>query len=157
MAGVPRRLPILMILAVVAVLATGCGSKGSTSTPVACAGSSGTYQKALQAAPDAVRLGGETPISDCFTGTEDPNVAHAVIAAASSLNADARRDPGGPAAVQLGYLAGAVHAGTAHVPSDADFVRRVDAAARFNPNGGSLGAAFERAFGKGYAAGEATG
>jgi hypothetical protein len=59
--------------------------------------------------------------------------------------------------VQLGYLAGAVHEGTTHVPSEADLVRRVDSAARYNPGGGTLGAAFERAFGKGYAAGEATG
>jgi hypothetical protein len=157
MARVHRRPPILAALTLFAVLVAGCGSKGSTSVPVACAGSAGAYLKALQAAPKAVRLAGETPISDCFTGAEDPNVAHAVIAAASSLNAAARRDPGGSATVQLGYLAGAVHQGTAHVPSDADLVRRVDTAARYNPGGGSLGAAFERAFGKGYAAGEATG
>jgi hypothetical protein len=105
----------------------------------------------------AVRLEGDTPISDCFTGTEDPNIDHAVIAAASRLNAQARRDPAGPAAVELGYLSGAVRAGTAHVPSAADLVRRVDTAARYLPGGGTPGAAFERSFGKGYAAGEATG
>jgi hypothetical protein len=154
---VPRRSAILALLALAATLAAGCGSKGSTSTPVACAASTEQYLKALEAAPGAVRLQGETPISGCFTGVEDPNIAHAVVTAVSRLNAEARQDPGGKATVELGYLAGAVHTGTAHVPSDADLVRRVDTAARFNPGGGTLGASFERAFGKGYAAGEATG
>jgi hypothetical protein len=124
---------------------------------VACAGTANDYLEALRAAPGAVRLDGETAISDCFTGEEDPNVAHAVIGAVSRLNAQARRDPAGPATVRLGYLAGAVHKGTARVPSEADLVRRVDTGARYAPGGASMGAAFERAFGKGYAAGEATG
>lgn len=148
---------ILMAAALAVVLAAGCGSKGSSAAPVACAGSADSYLKVLQAAPGPVRLAGETPISDCFTGTEGPDVGQAVIEAASRLNAQARRDPSSAATVQLGYLAGAVHAGTAHVPSEADLVRRVDTAARYSPGGGSLGAAFERAYGKGYAAGEATG
>jgi hypothetical protein len=157
MAVMPRTPMIIAVAAVIALLVAGCGSKGSSAAPVACAGSADSYLKALQAAPGAVRLAGETPISDCFTGTEGPNVGESVIGAASRLNAQAQRDPGGAATVQLGYLAGAVHAGTAQVPSDADLVRRVDSAARYAPGGGSLGAAFERAYGKGYAAGEATG
>lgn len=152
-----RPFPVLAVLALAAALAAGCGSKGSTSTPIACAATTEQYLKALESAPGAVRLQGDTAISDCFTGAEDPNIAHAVVTAVSRLNAQARRDPGGQATVELGYLAGAVHVGTAHVPSDADLVRRVDTAARYQPGGGTLGAAFERAFGKGYAAGEATG
>jgi hypothetical protein len=157
MISVLPRVPILGLLAIAAVLAAGCGSKGSTATPAACTGAARDYLEALQAAPAAVRLDGETSISDCFPGTEGPDVGQAVIDAASRLNAKARRDPAGAATVQLGYLAGAVHQGTAHVPSEADLVRRVDSAARYAPGGGSLGAAFERAYGKGYAAGEATG
>jgi hypothetical protein len=148
----------ILALAVGLVLAlAGCGSKGSTSTPVACAGSPASYLMALNAAPGPVRLAADTPISDCFTGTEGPDVTDSVITAVSRLNAEARRDPAGSATVELGYLAGAVHKGTAHVPSDADLVRRVDTAARYVPGGGTPGAAFERSFGKGYAAGEATG
>ena len=145
------------IVAVAAALVAGCGSKGSTAVPGACGGSAGDYLKPLQAAPGTVRLAGETPISDCFTGTEPPDVDQAVIEAASRLNAEARRDPGGQSTVELGYLAGAVHEGTSQVPSEADLVRRVDSAARYMPGDSSLGAAFERAYGKGYAAGEATG
>jgi len=134
-----------------------CGSKGSTSAPSACLEPVGAWLSALESAPSAVRLGGGTPISDCFTGAEPPDIAQTAVKAATVLNSQARRDPGGQGTVSLGYLDGAVHLGTAHVPSEADLVRRVDTAARYNPHGGSLGAAFERAFGKGYAAGEATG
>jgi hypothetical protein len=135
-----------------------CGSKGSTSAPTACLDPPGAWLSALKSAPEAVRLGGDTQISSCFTGAESPDTAQTAVKAATVLNAQARRDPGGQASVSLGYLDGAVHVGTAHVPSEADLVRRVDTAARYNPHGGgSLGAAFEHAFGKGYAAGEATG
>jgi hypothetical protein len=134
-----------------------CGSKASTSTPSACLEPVGAWLSALQSAPEPVRLSDDTPIGDCFTGAESPDIAQTAVKVATVLNAQARRDPGGQATVSLGYLDGALHAGTTHVPSDADLVRRVDTAARYNPHGGSLGAAFERAFGKGYAAGEATG
>jgi predicted small lipoprotein YifL len=148
------------ITAAAVLLVTGlaaCGSKGSTSTPDACLTPVGGWLKALQAAPDQVLLDGQAPISDCFTGAEDPGIGQTAIKAATVLNQQARRDPGGAATVELGYLDGAIHEGTTHVPSEADLVRRVESAARYNPGGGSPGAAFERAFGKGYAAGEATG
>lgn len=148
-------------IAAAAVLLVGslaaCGSKGSTSAPSACLEPVGGWLKALESAPGAVRLAGQTPISDCFTGAEAPDVSQTAIKVATDLNAQARHNPGGAATLRLGYLAGALHQGTSHLPSEADLVRRVDAAARYNPHGGSLGAAFERAFGKGYAAGEATG
>jgi hypothetical protein len=151
------RLATIGLAVLAAAALAGCGSKASDTAPAACVASAGQYLKALQAAPDAVRLGGETPISDCFTGDESPAIGQAVIRAATLLNVAARRDPASPATVRLGYLAGAVHEGTSHVPSAADLVRQVDTSARYNPDGGTLGAAFERAFGKGYAAGQATG
>ena len=144
-------------VALVAAGLAACGSKGSTSVSSACLEPVGAWLSALKSAPGAVRLGGDTQISSCFNGAEPPDVAQTAVRAATVLNAQARRDPGGQATVSLGYLDGALHAGTAHVPSEADLLRRVDTAARYNPHGGSLGAAFERAFGKGYAAGEATG
>lgn len=134
-----------------------CGSKGSTDAPAACLTPVSGWLTALESAPGAVRLGGDMQISSCFTGAESPDIAQTAVKAATILNARARRSPGGDGTVSLGYLDGAVHVGTAHVPSEADLVRRIDTAARYNPHGGSLGAAFEHAFGKGYAAGEATG
>jgi len=155
MESMRRAIAAAAVLLVSALAA--CGSKGSTSAPNACLDPVGAWLSALQSAPSAVRLSGQTPISDCFTGTESLDVAQTAVKAATLLNAKARRDPGGQGTVSLGYLDGAVHVGTAHVSSEADLVRRIDTAARYNPHGGSLGAAFERAFGKGYAAGEATG
>jgi hypothetical protein len=134
-----------------------CGSKGSTSAPTACLDPSGAWLSALKSAPSPVRLGGDTQIRSCFTGAESPDISQTAVKVATVLNAQARRDPGGQGSISLGYLVGAIHVGTAHVPSEADLVRRIDTAARYNPHGGSLGAAFERGFGKGYAAGEATG
>ncbi len=142
------------MLATLALL-VGCGSSGGGSAPAACLAPTADYLRALQSAPAEVRLGDDTAISDCFTGTEDPGIGQTVIRAATALNAAARRDPGGPRTVSLGYLAGAVHQGAEHAAgADADLVRRLDVAARFSPGGGTLGAAFERAYGKGYAAGE---
>lgn len=141
------------MLATLALL-VGCGSSGGAA-PAGCLAPAADYLKALESAPAEVRLGGTTAISDCFTGSEDPGIGQTVITAATALNAEARRDPEGPQTVRLGYLAGAVHEGASHASgADADLVRRLDAAARFSPGGGTLGAAFERAYGKGYAAGE---
>ena len=153
---------IAAIVALVATLLAACGSGNGEATPVACLGSAPRYLNALQDAPREVRLRGQTAISDCFAGTQpagdQAQVGETVIQAATRLNADARRNPGGHQNVMLGYLVGAVHQGASHSSGiNADLVRRLDAAARFNPGGGSPGAVFERAFGKGYAAGEDTG
>jgi hypothetical protein len=159
---VRMRRSIAAIAALVATVLVACGSEDGGTTPVACLSPAPRYLAALQDAPGEVRVGGETAISDCFAGTQSAGdqaqVGQTVIDAATSLNADARRHPGGHENVMLGYLVGAVHEGAAHSSGiNADLVRRLDAAARFNPGGGSPGAAFERAFGKGYAAGEDTG
>jgi hypothetical protein len=156
-----RRLAPVIVLGC-ALAAAGCGSTGATGTPTACLSPAGAYLGALRDAPGAVRLGGGTAISSCFSDTQGggelANVGQSVIKAATELNAEARRDPGGTAAIELGYLDGAVRKGTSGTAgSEADLMRRVESAARFNPGGGSPGAAFERAFGKGYAAGEDSG
>src|SRR4051812_22105723 len=145
-----------------ALIAAGCASSGSSATPVACLEPATRYLAALEDAPGEVRLGAGTAISSCFSDTQQAgdqaNVGQTVIKVATLLNARARRDPAGGATVQLGYLDGAVRKGAAGAGGiDVDLVRRLEAAARFNPGGGSPGAAFERAYGKGYAAGESTG
>jgi hypothetical protein len=155
-----RRAALLLVLVV--AFATGCGSSSESATPTACLASPGRYLEALRAAPGEVRLGGDTAISDCFGATQGAgelaNVGRTVIQVATQLNAQARRDPASHATVMLGYLAGAVHEGASHAQgADTDLVRRLDAAARYEPGGGVPGAAFERAFGKGYAAGEQSG
>jgi hypothetical protein len=110
--------------------------------------------RALAAAPGEVRLEGDTPISDCLVpeqeGGDLAGVGQEMVKAATDLNAAARRDPTGREAVQLGYLIGAVERGAEGI--HADLVRRINAAARFSPQG-LLPAEFERTFGPGYRAG----
>lgn len=138
-----------------------CGST-EEQTAVACLSNSAAYVSALASAPDAVLLEGETPISDCLVADQDVGAQNAVglaaIEAATQLNARARQEPGGDATVQLGYLIGAIQEGAATTGGiHTDLVRRLDAAARFNPGGEALSAAFEQALGVGYAAGQSAG
>lgn len=134
----------------------GCGS-GDDETAAACLGSADDYLEALEDAPGEVRLGGDTPISDCLVSGQEAGelstVGSATVEAATRLNSEARRAPGSEATVQLGYLVGAVQEGAAETGGiHADLVRRVDSAARFNKGGEPFPAAFERALGEGYAA-----
>ena len=149
------RIAALAATALIAVLAAGCGDDSESDTPQACLGTAAEYRQALAAAPDDVSLGDGTAISDCLpaeqTSGELASAGEVMITAATDLNADARNDPTGPAAIQLGFLVGAIERGAD--PIHADLVRRVNTAARFIPGGGLLPAEFERTFGQGYSAG----
>lgn len=137
----------------------GCGSSQDDQAPASCLVGNEGYLKALQRAPAPVLLGSTTPISDCLVpqqeGGELANIGQEMIVTATKLNAEARRDPAGPASVQLGYLIGAVSKGAD--PIHTDLVRRLNSSARFSETGGTLPASFERAFGRGYAAGRQSG
>jgi hypothetical protein len=99
------------------------------------------------------------PISDCLvpnqTGGQLASIGRSMVIAATRLNVDARRDPAGPAALQLGYLLGAVSKGADAIHTD--LVRRLNSAAHFSEAGATQSAGFERAFGRGYAAGHQSG
>ena len=105
-----------------------------------------------------MRLAGTTPISECLVPEQDAgqlaNIGQEMIVAATKLNAAARAGSI-PATVQLGYLIGAVAKGADAIHTD--LARRLNAAARFSQTGGTLPASFERAFGRGYAAGHTSG
>ena len=152
MVEVRRAVALLLPIALIC----GCGSDDSE-TPTACLAPANAYLEALEDVPGEVRLDGATPISDCVvtsqSGGELSQVGSATVDAATQLNARARRDPSGDATVQLGYLVGAVQEGAAETGGiHADLVRRLDTAARATEGDESLSAAFERAFGEGYAA-----
>jgi hypothetical protein len=153
------RLSAAVAAAAAGALIAGCGSSQHDQAPAACLVPNNGYLRALEDAPAPVRLAGSTAISSCLVPEQEAGqlgtIGHEMIVAATKLNAEARRDPGGPAAVQLGYLIGAVSKGAD--PIHTDLVRRINASAHFNESGGSLPATFERAFGRGYAAGQATG
>jgi hypothetical protein len=147
------------VLVAALLLLTGCGTKTNDEAPAACLATNQGYLRALERAPGEVRLGGSTPISACLVPEQDAgqlaNVGREMIVAATKLNAEARQDPEGAASVQLGYLLGAVGRGADAIHTD--LVRRLNSAARFSESGGALPAGFERAFGRGYAAGQRTG
>src|ERR1041384_7752376 len=88
------------------LLAAGCGS-ASDETPVACLDGQGAYIGALGDAPGEVLLSGEVAISDCLAenqmGGDLAAVGGTMLDAATTLNAEAREDPGGSANLQLGY------------------------------------------------------
>jgi hypothetical protein len=151
-----------ILVAAAALALAGCGDDDEATTPVACIADADSYVVALEAAPGDVRLAGTTPIGDCIvdgqSGGDLAQVGEPMVTAATRLNERAREDPAGDATLQLGFLVGAVQEAASTTGGiHEDLVRRLDAAARFNEGGEPLPAAFERAFGEGYAAGQASG
>src|SRR5215207_1511312 len=134
-----RRLLLPPALAVsLALLAAACGGTDDE-TPVACLNGPGAYLRALERAPEEVRLPGGTPISGCLAENQSAGdlaaVGNATLEAATALNAEARADPGGAANVRLGYLIGAVQAGAEETDGvHAELVRRLLAAATYSPH-----------------------
>jgi hypothetical protein len=152
----------IVLAALAALLAAGCGAQNDGSTPVACLEGASAYLNALRVAPGEVRLAGETPISDCPTvnqqGGDLATVGEATVEAATRLNARARAEDGGRAAVQLGYLLGAVQRGAERTEGiHSDLVRRLTVAARFSPDRQPLSPAFLAAYKRGFDAGRANG
>ena len=152
------RLPVAAIALICALLAVvGCGSGDDAETPAACLGGTGAYLAALRAAPGEVLLGGSVPIEDCLTKGQSAGdlaeIGTTTLGVATRLNDSARRAPGGPAPVELGYLVGAFEQaaqGTAGI--HADLVRRIETAARYAPSSGSLPREFRAAYDRGFAA-----
>ena len=146
------------VVATVALIALGAGcSSDEEQTPEACLVSSDEYLLALEAAPAEVRLDG-TPISECLTPSQEggqlARVGEQMILVATELNAEARRDPSGGAALRLGYLIGAITEGADAI--HADLVRRLNSAANFSPDQ-LQPTEFQRDFGRGFAAGQESG
>jgi hypothetical protein len=154
------RLAALALIASLALVG-GCGDSDD-STPVACLEGAGAYGRALAAAPDEVLLEDETLISECLTrnqsGGDLSRVGEALIETATELNAEAREDAGGGAALRLGYQLGAVERGTAESEGiHSDLLRRLVVAARFAPGKQPLPPEFVRAYREGFDAGRAEG
>jgi hypothetical protein len=156
-----RSLGLATSICIAGLLAAGCGSAGE-STPANCLEGAGAYERALKAAPDEVLLGDETQIGECLTrnqsGGDLARVGEAMLETATALNAEARQDPGGDAAVRLGYLLGAVARGSEEGEGiHADLVRRLTVAARYAPGKQPLSPAFLAAYREGFEAGRSDG
>ena len=146
---------------VVLSLVIGCGSSDD-STPVACLEGGDAYERALTAAPDEVLLEGETLISECLARNQSSGdltrVGEAMIEAATALNAEAREEPGGEAAVRLGYLLGASQRGAEESEGiHSDLVRRLAVAARYAPGRQPLTREFLAGYREGFDAGRTGG
>jgi hypothetical protein len=149
---------LLAAVAVFAIAAAGCGDQDDDSTPVACLEGAAAYEKALESAPGEVRLQGETPIGDCLapnqTAGDLARVGEAMIEAATDLNAEARSEDGGQAAVRLGYLLGAAERGSEESEGiHSDLVRRLTVAARYAPDRQPLSQEFLDSYAEGFEAG----
>jgi hypothetical protein len=158
-----RRLLLLLatVLGLLAIAASGCG-RPDDSTPAACLEGAPAYLHALGDAPGKVELGGTAPISSCLaqnqTGGDLATVGDAMLTAAVKLNAEARDGPGGAANLQLGYLLGAAQRGADGTEGiHAELIRRLSAAARYNPDNRPLPAIFLHTYSAGFEAGQAHG
>jgi hypothetical protein len=154
-----RRLALIALLA--SLVLGGCGGTDDN-TPVACLDGAGAYLGALADAPGMVRLSGEVPISDCLAenqaGGDLAAIGGAMLSATTTLNAEARANPGGGANLRLGYLLGAVQRGAARTSGiHAELVRRLAAAARYSPDNRPLPPSFQRAYREGFDAGRTRG
>jgi hypothetical protein len=152
---------VAALLALTVLALAGCGS-ADESTPVACLEGASAYERALKAAPAEVLLEDETLVSECLTrnqsGGDLTRVGEALIETATALNAEAREDPGGEAAVRLGYLLGAVERGSEESEGiHSDLVRRLTVAARYAPGSQPLTQEFLVAYRKGFEAGREDG
>jgi hypothetical protein len=153
-----RRLSPPVVLIALALIVAGCGSADEDSTPVACLSGPNQYFTALENAPKPVRLPGDVPISDCLVENQSAGdlatVGGTLVKVATELNARARRDPGGPPTVQLGYLVGVVEKGASDTHGiHAELLRRIEAAALYGPAGKPPPPPFDQAYRTGYAAG----
>jgi hypothetical protein len=157
----------LLSLAAVAALLSGCGGSGRDEhAPAACREGQAAILDALRAAPGEVVLGGEAPLSDCLVpGAEEGELAdlgEGTIAAANQLNAEARAGAGAEggdrAALELGYLVGAISRGEEDTEGvHNELLRRLTVSAKFAPQGESLSPGFLAAYKKGFAAGRSHG
>jgi hypothetical protein len=152
-----HRIACLCTLLLLAVMA-GCGSDDEDSTPVACLEGAGTYLDALERAPRPVRLDDDVPISGCLVPNQSAgdltNVGGTILEVTTQLNAEARREPGGPPTVQLGYLVAAVDKGAEETEGiHAELQRRIESAALYGPAGKPPPPPFDQTYRRGYAAG----
>jgi hypothetical protein len=151
-----RALVAPAVLVCLAIALVGCGGQDD-STPTACLEGANTYLAALHSAPGAVKLNGETPISDCLAENQQAGdlatIGAAMLKTATELNAEARAEPGEAANLQLGYLLGAAQLGADRSEGiHADLIRRLTVAARYTPEG-PLPAGFLGTYAKGFDAG----
>jgi hypothetical protein len=148
----PMELRVALV-AVAGMVAAGCGTSDRP-LPAACSQGTTPLARALHAAPGRVVLEKGARLSDCVRRADDA-VELQEFATGATLVADrlAAKAPGSErAAIELGYLIGAVRLGARHTAGvHAELVRRLERAAQPVP------ARRRSALNSGLAAGERTG
>ena len=111
----PLRRSVLTLVLLLSMPVSGCGREEEEPLPAACRQGEGAIRAALRSAPATVTVDG-VPLSGCLTPDSDSGdvqeVGTAFLGVAAELSAKAEAQPESSAAVQLGYLIGAVHRGT---------------------------------------------
>ena len=107
-----------LLIPVVALATAACAKSEQNTTPVACLEGPAKLERALESAPQPVRINGRIPISTCVV-PDQPNAdliefGTAAVEAATRLSAEARKSgvEGIAAAIRAGYLVGAVERGS---------------------------------------------
>lgn len=111
-----------------ALVLAGCASEGEVTAPVGCKTGPEALRRALADAPGQVSLRG-TPLSECLARSSDQadiqTVGVAFVEVAAELAPEARAQPDGRAALELGYLVGAARSGAKPGLHD-ELVRRLE-------------------------------
>lgn len=122
--------PSLHAAALCALVLGACGSSDPPPLPAACLDGPAATLRALQRAPQDVRLPDGTALSRCVSLASDADLqslGSTLTRVADDLRARAGSDSG--AALQLGYLVGAVRRGASLTPGiAAQLARRVEQA-----------------------------
>ena len=146
------------LAAILAVVLAGCSKQERETVPVACFGPPAELMGALREAPGAVALRDGTPLSQCVSRARtDGDLQSLGISFGRVADALRERSPTDiAAALQLGYLAGAVRAGARRAPNGLaeQLARRMQQLAMLEP--GSRPAAAS-ALARGRRAGEGRG
>jgi hypothetical protein len=150
-----RGRPAGIAIGLAAAALVGCAQR-TAPLPPACAVTAGALERALLAAPGAVRLDAGTPISVCVerarTATDLQQVGSLLSTAADALAPAAQTRP--TVAVELGYLVGATRRGAKATNGVASQLRqRIETAAALRDAGPAALAALHR----GILAGQITG
>ena len=131
---------------VLALAAAGCGDEDRP-LPAVCASGPGPAVRALDTAPGPVRLAGGTKLSSCVerarSDADIQTVGTVLTRTADTLAGAMDRSDG--AALQLGYLIGAVRKGARHTSGiHQELVRRVEQAIGLDGPPPARRAAFDR-------------
>ena len=129
--GAPRRVASAALL-IVLVAVAGCAKQSDqeATLPVACRSGPEAVRAALRAAPEPVTIDG-MPLSSCLPRAGESIDVQAVgatyVDVAAELAPEARADPGGPEAQQLGYLVGAIRRAAARSQGiHSELIRRME-------------------------------